>query len=149
MEQEPKKEPNVDPIGDWIEAHKAGSGEIEYKGKKIPFTLIRREALLALPGFLGFPDGKHLFISEEVLEEFRTPQLIHEIIEFSELKGQEGRCVEALKQELLFVPEKIRPKYLGYRRAFFARLIEFQKNSKDEGFKAEIAASYKFLQELR
>lgn len=133
---------------DWIKTNEVGSGEIEYGGKKFPYTVLRKELVPTLPGFLGYLNVEHLFISEEVPEEFRVPELIHEIIEFTELKDQKGRCVEALKRELLIVPEGMRQRYLEYRRDFFARLIEYYKNSDDEDFRAEIQASYEFLQGL-
>lgn len=140
-----EREVKLDARPEWIKTNEVGTGEIEYEDKKIPFTILKKELAPTLPGFLGYAKGEHLFISEEVPEKFRSPQLIHEIVEFTELKGQKGRCVEALKRELSVVPEEIRQEYLEYRRNFFARLIEYYKDSKDEDFKAEIQASYKFL----
>jgi len=92
------------------------------------------------PGFLGYPNGENLFISEEVPEKFRVPQLLHEIIEFTELKDQEGRCAEAIKRELETITDDIRAKYIAYRTIFFANLDEY------DAFKAEIRASYQLLQ---
>lgn len=144
-----EREPTPDTRPDRIKTNEVGSNKIEYQGKKIPYTILKKELAPTLPGFLGYPNGEHLFISEEVPEKFRAPQLIHEIVEFTELKGKKGGCVEALKRELSVVPEEIRQEYLEYRRNFFAKLIEYYKDSKDEDFKAEIQASYKFLQELQ
>jgi hypothetical protein len=144
-----EREPTPDTRPDWIRNNEVGSGEIEYNGKIIPYTILKKEVAPTLPGFLGYPNGEHLFISEEVPEKFRTPQLIHEVVEFTELKGQNGRCVEALKRELSVIPEEMRQEYREYRRNFFARLIEYYKDSKDEIFKSEIQASHKFLQELQ
>lgn len=144
-----EREPTQDTRPDWIKTNEVGTGEIEHEGKRILYTILKKELAPTLPGFLGYPNGEHLFISEEVPEKFRVPQLIHEIIEFTELKGKKSRCVEALKRELSVVPEEIKQEYLEYRRNFFAKLIEYNKNSKDEDFKAEIQASHKFLQELQ
>lgn len=144
MEKEPKK----DTRPDWIKANATGVGGVNYLGRKIPFTIIKKELAPTLPGFLGYFNGEHLFISEEVPEEYRMPQLVHEIIEFTELKDKKGRCLEALKRELSIVPEEIKQSYLEYRKKFFAKLIEYYKDSQDEDFKAEIAASYEFLQSL-
>lgn len=144
-----EREPTPDTRPAWIKTNEVGSSEIEYGGKKIPYTILKKELAPALPGFLGYPNGEHLFISEEVPEKFRALQLIHEIVEFTELKGQKGRCVEALKRELSVLPQEIRQEYLEYRRNFFAKLIEYYKNSTDEDFKAEILASHKFLKELQ
>jgi len=142
MERTPT--PNTKP--EWIKNNEVGSGEIELEGKKIPYTILKKELAPELPGFLGFFEGEHLFISEEVPEKFREPQLIHEIIEFTELKGKKGRCVESLKRELSIVPEEIKKEYLEYRRDFFAKLVEYYEDSEDEEFKSEIKASYEFLQ---
>lgn len=115
----------------------------------IPYTVLRSGLAPTLPGFLGYLDGQHLFISAEVPERFRNPQLIHEIIEFTELRGVKGRCLEALKRELAMVPADIKQEYLEYRRIFFAKLIGYYAGSDDEDFKAEIRASYEYLQQLR
>jgi len=144
-----ERETNPDNRPDWIIANVVGVGEVEYKGQTIPYTILKKELAPKLPGFLGFPKGENLFISEEVPEQFRLPQLVHEIIEFTELVGQKGRCLEALKRELSIVPEKIKQEYIEYRRDFFARLVEYYKESKNEDFKSEIQASYEYLQNLR
>ncbi|NQV13433.1 MAG: hypothetical protein HQ530_03970 [Parcubacteria group bacterium] len=143
-----ESESGVDTRPKWITANEVGTGEIEYGGKMISYTVLKKEVAPDLPGFLGYPDGEHLFISEEVPKEFRAPQLTHEIIEFTELEGQEGRCLEALKRELAMVPGDIEQRYIEYRRDFFARLVEYYKESEDEDFKAEIQASYEYLQNL-
>jgi hypothetical protein len=80
--------------------------ELEYKNKKVPYFVLKKEVVPELPGFLGFHDG-HLFISEEVLDEFQAPQLIHEYIEFVELKDEEDRCLKASEREITYVPEEI------------------------------------------
>ncbi|KKR91908.1 hypothetical protein A3D45_03035 [Candidatus Falkowbacteria bacterium RIFCSPHIGHO2_02_FULL_42_9] len=144
-----EKEPTLDTRPDWIRTNEVATNEIEHGGKKFPYTVLKRELAPTLPGFLGYPNGEHLFISEDVPEKFRAPQLIHEIVEFTELKGVKGRCVEALKRELAVMSEEIRQEYLEYRRNFFAKLIEYYKESKDEDFKVEIQASYEFLQGLK
>jgi len=144
-----EKKQTLDTRPEWIKANQVGLGEVNYNGKKIPFTILKKELAPKLPGFLGYPNGEHLFISEEVPEKFRAPQLIHEIIEFTELSGQKGRCVEALKRELSVVPEEIKQEYLEYRINFFTKLVEYYQESQDEEFKSEIRASYEFLQKLQ
>jgi len=144
---EPSQEKDDRP--DWIKANEVGKGEIEHKGLKVPYTVLKKELEPRLPGFLGYPNGEHLFISEEVPEKFRIPQLTHEIIEFTELEGQKGRCLEALKRELAIVPEEIREEYLEYRTNFFANLVKLYEKSEDEDFKTEIQASYDYLQQLK
>lgn len=143
-----EREPIPDSRPDWIRENEVGSGEIEYEGKKIPYTILKKELEPRLPGFLGYPNGEHLFISEEVPEQFRDPQLIHEIIEFTELKDQKGRCKDALKKELEVVPDEIRQEYLEYRKEFFALLVAYNENSEDEDFKSEIQASHEYIQGL-
>lgn len=141
-QQKPDTRPN------WIKNNEVGTGQVEYDSEKIPYTILKKDLEPRLPGFLGYLNGENLFISEEVPEAFRLPQLIHEIIEFTELKGQKGRCVEALKRELETVPEGIKKDYIRYRTDFFARLVEFYKSSNDEDFKTEIKASHEFLRTL-
>lgn len=139
---------NLDDRPSFIKNNTVGIGEIEYNGRKILYSILQKDLVPSLPGFLWYPNGEHLFISEEVPEKFRDPQLIHEIIEFSELKDQTWRCLMALKAELEMLQQNIRQEYLAYRKDFFARLVEFQKDNENEDFKAEIQASHDFLQNL-
>lgn len=132
----------------FVKNNEVGRGRFKYEGKIFYYSILQKELETRLPGFLGFIEGKFLFISEEVPREFRVPQLIHEVIEFTELKGKEGRCLEALKMELLLVPEKIYSEYIKYRLNFFKALVDFYKNSDDEEFKREILASYEHLNSL-
>ncbi len=143
-----REEPLPDTRPDWIKTNEVGSGEITYGDQTVPYTILKKELQPKLPGFLGYPKGEHLFISEEVPEEYRTPQLVHEIVEFTTLKGKRGRCVEALLHELAVVPEEIRQAYLEYRTRFFERLVAYSKDSENEEFKAEIKASYEYLQRI-
>jgi hypothetical protein len=143
-----KEIPQNDTRPDWMKNNEVGASEVEHEGRKILYTIVDKSLEPKLPGFMGYLDGEHLFISEEVPDEFRIPQLVHEIIEFTELKDQKGRCLEALKRELKIVPDNIKPAYLKYRTIFFEKLIEYYKNSKKEDFKTEIRASYDFLKEL-
>lgn len=130
---------------DYIKKNEVGIGKINYNNKEYTYTIVKKELELKLPGFLGFPEGKHLFISEEVPFKFRNPQLIHEILEFTKLKSIKGRCLESLKNEFLFIPEEIKEEYIEYRRNFFDRLIQYSKDFTDEDFKSEIKASYEYL----
>ena len=132
----------------WIINNKVGSGFVEYKGNKTPYSILRKELEPRLPGFLGYPDGLYLFISEEVPEKFRYPQLIHEIIEFTELKEEKGRCLAALKEELKLISSEDTEEYLSYRKKFFENLVKYYENSDNEEFKSEIQASLEFLRNL-
>lgn len=142
----------LDPRPDWIKNNEVGKGRIEYEGRDYFYTILDSKVQPKLPGFLGYPDGENLFISEGVPEEFRDPQLIHEIIEYTELKGKEGRCLEALRRELEIAREKFEEEkyleYLEYRRNFFAKLVDYYKESSDEGFKTEIRRSYEYLEKI-
>lgn len=153
-ENEQKSKTDIEPavvnaLPPWVNANEISREEIEYKGEKFPYSIFKKEAKLELPGFLGHVEGhRHFFISEEVPENFKKYQLIHEVIEYTELNGKIGRCVEALNQEIALVPEDIKQEYLKYRRDFFARLVEYYKNYEDEEFKAEIQKSFEFLKKL-
>ena len=137
---------------DYIKNNEVGRGSFEFEGKKYDYTLIDRQIQPNLPGFLGFVDGKYLFISDEVPEKFREPQLIHEVDEFTnpELVGKPGRCVESLKREFARIPDDMKEEYIEYRKNFFHKLREFQKNNEgvDEGLKKEIITTDEYLQSL-
>ena len=140
-----KKIISIDKRPEWIVVNEVGKGFINHSRRITFYSVLKKEVEPNLPGFLGYADGEHLIISEEVPKEYRRPQLIHEI-ECARRKGQKGRCVEALKRELENVPFGIRPEYIKYRTNFFANLVAFYQDSEDEDFKAEIQASYEFLQ---
>jgi len=143
-----EKEPPLDDRPDFIKDHEVEKGEMRMGDERIPFTVLKKELEPSLPGFLGFSKGKHLFISEEVPEDFRIPQLCHEIVEFVELKGKEGRCLESLKRELETVREEIKKEYIHYRRMFFERLVAYYQDSEDEDFKREIVKSMEHLRSI-
>ena len=143
-----KNTPEEEYLLDRIEKYKVGSDVVSYDGKDIEYTILDPAFEPKLPGFVGYPGGKHLLISSEVPEAIKDSILIHEIIEFGELKGQKGRCVTALRQELLGVPDGIRQEYLRYRRDFFKDLIAYSAPSANQEFMEEIQASYQLLLEL-
>lgn len=133
---------------DYIKLNEVGTGVVEFGGSQIPYAILKKSVESRLPGFVGYPGGKHLFISEEVPAPFRELQLIHEIIEFTELRGVPGRCRQALIRELALVPAEIRDAYVAYRRDFFAGLVEYYETSPDEDFKGEIRASLEHLRSV-
>jgi len=132
---------------DWMRENEVRVGQVEYDGRQVTYTVLKKGLEPRLLGFLGQSEG-NFFISEEVPEAYVEPQLIHEIIEFTELVGEKGRCLESLKRELETVPDEIKVDYIKYRLDFFARLIEFYKESEDEDFKTEIQASHDHLSGL-
>jgi hypothetical protein len=129
----------------WIIDNRISTGFIEYKGNKISYSILKKELEPKLPGFLGYFEGKFLFISEEVPEKFRHLQLIHEVIEFTELKGEKGRCLAALKEELKLISSEDMKEYVSYRKKFFKNLVEYYEHGDNKEFKREIQASFEFL----
>ena len=130
---------------DYLKNNEVGLGTVEFEGSLYTYTIVNKNLEPRLPGFLGFPGGEHLFISEEVPVDYRDPQLIHEIIEFTQLQGVEGRCLKALKIELGLIPEEIKDEYVSYRTNFFRTLVDYYRESEDEDFKSEIQGSLEFL----
>ena len=134
----------------WLKKYKVGSGRISYRGERFSYSILSKEFELRLPGFVGFPQG-HLFISEEVPEDYRKPILIHEFVEFTEFAGQVDLCRRAVVRELFHAPKgEEYSRYLEYRKTFFERLIEFYRDSNDvsDEFKMEIQGSYELLKKL-
>ncbi|MEX2410611.1 MAG: hypothetical protein WD607_04440 [Candidatus Paceibacterota bacterium] len=131
---------------EWIIENELEVRKVYYNNNVITYSVLKKETMNFL-GFLGLQEG-YFYISEEVPEEFMEPQIIHEFIEFNELKGQRRRCLESLKRELSIVPEDIKKSYIEYRKDFFKRLTEFFEDSDHEDFKEEIGMSYSFLRKL-
>jgi len=145
MSDSPK---NLDTRPVRIKENEVGVGKLIFGTQKVLYTVLKKELALELPWFLGYPEGEHLFISEEVPEVFVRPQLIHEVVEFTQLKGEPWRCLLALQIELANVPDEFKKEYIPYRKNFFANLIKYYETSWDEEFKDEIKASYEFLETL-
>jgi ubiquinone/menaquinone biosynthesis C-methylase UbiE len=130
---------------EWMKQNEVDKGEIILAGETYKYTVLKKELEPALAGFIGQFEG-HFFISEEVPNEYRELQLIHEIIEFTELTDQPGRCLQALKRELELIPDNIKSEYLKYRKDFFKRLITYHtERDTNQEFIKEIRASYKLL----
>lgn len=119
-------------------------GEIEVAGNLYPYRVINKDLAPKLPFFVGLTQG-FLFISEEVPPKFRQYPLEHEVYCNLIFKGQNGRCLRALKQELAKVPAEIREQYIKMRREFFKALVRYYQTSKDQDFKPEIMASLGYL----
>jgi len=143
----------IDNRPNFIKENEVGIWVIIYNNIPIPYTIMKKEAVPSLKWFLWYPEWKYLFISEEVPEKFREPQLMHEIVEFTELKWKKWRCLQSLKYELSFIAEDMWQEYIEYRRDFFKRLVEFHKNTKTDKFDAdefrwEIQQSYEYLKSI-
>ena len=132
---------------DTILANTAGKGMIVVLGRIYDYKVVKKELDPRLPHFVGVIDGL-LFISEETPIEFREYPLKHEVFCNFLLKGQPGRCLEALRRELSLVPVKLKKKYIRFRTKFFEALVKYYKESTNEEFKGEIEASLQYLRSL-
>ena len=134
-------------IPDWAVPFKVGEFTIGVDGNVYAVHVLSNELEPNRPHFLGFSDGKFLFISEDVPEEFRIHVLSHEVREFAK-KGEKGACKRALLNELEHLAPEMRKRYLAYRTRFFERLVAFyheQSGDKIDHLKAEIAESLAHL----
>lgn len=136
-------------LPEWMTVTKVDEGTIMVDGKEYVYHVLDRSLEPRLPGFLGFSGGEHLFISEEVPEDFRPYMLTHEIREFTTLAGLPGRCCVALTFELAEVPPEIYVVYLSYRLQFFRNLVAYYVESDDpkvSDLKGEIARSLQYIE---
>ncbi len=104
---------------------------VEHGGKSYVAYILKVFETDAVQLFVG-ADGDHYFISEKVPKLYREPQLLHEIVEHTELKGMVGRCKEAAKIELGNIPKEDLICYLSYRIQLFDKLIEVHALSDPE-----------------
>ena len=88
-----------------------------------------------LPDFVFRMTGKSkngyvLGISEKVPEKFRPYAILNEYIEFMEKDlSSSKRVVEAEKEVLKYVPEKIKLDYIKWRVDFFQRILNGNKKN--------------------
>lgn len=68
------------------------------------------------------------FISDDVLPEYRSYVMAHEIYEGYIITGQPHRCLRALEYELGCVPAKPLAPYLRFRLQTFDALLEFLRD---------------------
>jgi len=137
-------------MGDFLEMlalHKASEEELVVDDETFIYWIIRSELEPGLPCFVGVFENQ-LFISEDVLEEDREHYIWHEVMCNIKRKGQKGRCLQILEEELSRVPEFMREGYIQRRLKFFEDLVRYSQNSEDEEFKAEIMGSLMFLKRL-
>lgn len=120
----------------WLKKISITAETVEYKGKVFTYAVAKRnfsEEAKEFPGFAAYIQG-YVLVSEDVHPSCRPYFALHEFLEFTELAGQQGRCLEALKIELAHVPRKIFSWYCAYRCIFFMRLVDFheQRNADSE-----------------
>ena len=124
------------------------NGWLEVVDKLYQYHIISRELEPGLKGFVGFPEGEFLFISEDVPREYRPYILTHEVLETTILKDKTGRCAFATILELGDVPPGMLREYVKYRLDFINRLLEFY-NDRDNltDLQIELFHSRNILQE--
>jgi hypothetical protein len=128
-----------------IKGKVVGYEHMIFNSKCHQYYVVDRVMERKLPGFVGYPGQKFLFISDEVPKDYRRFILGHEINEFERFNGEEGRCLKALEIELAMVPSRIKEGYISFRRIFFEKLLEFYEHSPREEFKAELRRSLEHL----
>lgn len=133
---------------DWIKNNEKGRGKIEVDGETYPYTIMDQELEGAPPNFVGFLDAKFLFISEEVLPQYRNHFLRHEVICNKKLQGRSGRCEQATKRELEQVPEEIKEDYIKFRIKFYEDLIDYQEKHDNDELVKELKGSLNYLRIL-
>lgn len=144
----------IDDRPDFMKGNEVGKWVIIYNNRPIEYTIVKKELVPELKWFLWCAKG-YFFISEDVPERFREPQIMHEIVEFTELQWKKWRCLQSLKYELSSIPKDMREEYIAYRRGFFKRLVEYHKNTKSkenfdaDEFREEIQQSYEYLESLK
>ena len=123
--------------------------EILFLGEKIQYRVVSRDLQTKLPGFLGYYEGM-LFISEDVPERWRVPQVIHEYVEYVHFTDVTGRCVEATKFELAFVASQLPgelQQYIQMRIDLFKNLITLYEST-GGGSTEEFRGSLAYLESL-
>src|SRR3989338_1592311 len=132
-------------VPDWLRKHVVGVNIISIQRPSFPYIpfLIVSKKLSELTGFVSYNNGL-AFISEEVPKDFREFFILHEFIEFEELKGVQGACLESLKRELHLVPPDKQKNYINYRKVFFQLLVGYYKEragTVTPQFRSEIESS--------
>ncbi len=134
----------------WALSYIKGYQYVEHDGLMFSYAILKKDLEPNLPGFLGFYEG-FLFISEDVPYQFRAPQLLHEIWEFTRYAKIKGSCAKATKQELEYAKNNMKQylylSYLRYRIVFFKRLIKYYKRQNESFDTSEFSCSLKVLRD--
>jgi hypothetical protein len=138
-------------VPEWAIGFVLSSGTVTVDGKEHEYHVLSRRLEPRLPGFLGFPGGSFLFISEDVPSTFVSYVLGHEVREFTTLAGQPGRCLASLQTELTEVPAKNRLKYIAWRRNFFERLVAYLRGNGESSTELyrEVSSSLAYLRHAK
>ena len=132
------------------------SRTFEYKNESYKYNILKADHIeKEIPGFLGYYPQKNgekisFYISNTTPELYIYPQLIHELIEFTELKDQKGRCQKSIDFELKEVPAQILSAYIKYRKKLFSNLVKYyaEKPESNIGFKKELKHSLEKWEKL-
>lgn len=110
----------------WLVLNSIGFGTLEWGNRTWAYDVLPAEAGPAeLPGFVGFAGDEHLFISAAVPEQYRAPQLWHELQERLVHKDESNACVLALLDELETHGLREDNTYLRLRRDLFWALVAY------------------------
>ena len=137
-------------IPSWAKDFLIKTSTLRVDGVLYEYAILRREMEPNIPGFVGFPEGKYLIISEDVPVLYRRHYLSHEIRELVQMAGRPGRCLTALKRELDEIPTGIRDAYISYRLEFYNALLRYYQEHLvgNEELVKELTASYEHLRKL-
>jgi len=134
----------IDGARDYFKSKKFPEVEVIIDGRRFSYFVLPQSLEPKLLHFVyrctgDKEDGFVLGISESVKEEFRKYAVLHEFIEFREIKiGTQGRCRSSLEEELKLVPEDIKDEYVELRRGFFRDLIPYCQSQPEHYTKEDL-----------
>jgi len=133
------------PLDEFIESAKAlkiRSATAHIGSRYCDYDITSKTFEPRVPYFVGYPDRRYLFISEEVPEEFHPAVLAHELwCARQKGRGDPDHCRHAAVHELLYVPNRAFKAYLDMRLKTFEALVELYGSCGDTDFVRAATAS--------
>ena len=120
----------------------------EYNGRNINYAVVESSLNPALPYFVGTAEIEEqkpfVFLSNDILPEWREPIVIHEMTCLGELRDDPEGCLKATQCEISLVTTDL-PGYVEARLKFYRALLE---SPPDPGLEARISLSVAYLEKI-
>ena len=137
----------------WARRHKTAEKTLFYKGTLYTVHLLSPDLEPRLPYFVGFPDVKFLFASDNIPDEFMIHVVAQEVREFVEFSNELGRCWKSVKIELDSIQdEDFKNRYIAFLVPFFQHMVTYYEPQTEDayinGLKVELADTLSRLQQI-
>ena len=126
-----------------------GTATVLVDDQRCFYDILTKEFEPRLTHFVGAVDSSRgcYFVSEATPKEYQPLVVAHEhLCLMHKAKGRSHYCLQALREELTFIPDSMDwEAYIRFRRAFFDDFVKYGKGSTNTEFWRAVTESRDFL----